>query len=208
MPKNIAVFVSGNGSNLQSLIDHQGQDYVISLVISNNPNAYALKRAHRENIAVLCFDGLNYQSVYKALANGQIDFIVLAGYLKIVPKTLIDQYENRMINIHPSLLPSFSGKGFYGIKVHQAVLKKGVKVTGATTHFVSEVADEGPIIMQEVVQICPHETAESLQEKVLDIEYKILLKSLTHLCRNELHIHEKKVIIGGKNDKNSTRIGL
>lgn len=208
MLKNIAVFVSGNGSNLQSLIDHQGQDFIIRLVISNNPQAYALTRAQQENIPFLTFDGSNYQPVYDALVESQIDFIVLAGYLKIVPKKLIDQYENRIINIHPSLLPSFSGKGFYGIKVHQAVLEKGVKVTGATTHFVSEIADEGPIIMQETVKIGPNETAESLQQKVLTIEYEILLKSLTYLCKNELHIHEQKVIIGGKNDENSTRIGL
>ena len=161
MKKNIAVLVSGGGSNLQSLIDSQKNTYFqgeINLVISNNKNAYGLERAKQNQIPAFYINKQEYpqnedydQQILKLLKEYQIDLIVLAGYLKYVTPILIDAYKNKIMNIHPALLPAFGGKNFYGMKVHQALYERGAKISGATVHFVDAGQDTGPIIVQESI---------------------------------------------------------
>ena len=187
--KNVAVLVSGGGTNLQALIDAQKSGIIksgtISLVVSNKESAYALERAKNAGIeGVYIPRGKDFEaSLIELLTEKKIDFIVLAGFLSILSESFVKKYDRKIINVHPSLIPSFCGDGFYGLKVHEAALKKGVKVTGATTHFVNEVTDGGEIIMQKAVEIADDDTAESLQLKVMQqAEWIILPLSLEKVC--------------------------
>ena len=185
----IAVLVSGGGTNLQALIDAQKKEILksgkIELVISNNSNAFALNRAKENNIAFEIIDKKNFEEKLKEILKlHKIELIVLAGFTSILPADFVKDYDKKIINIHPSLIPSFCGKGFYGIKVHQAVLKKGVKITGATTHFVNEIIDGGEIIMQKAVEVCEDDTAEKLQKRVMEFaEWIILPQSVEKVCK-------------------------
>ena len=185
----IAVLVSGGGTNLQALIDAQKKEILksgkIELVISNNSNAFALNRAKENNIHFEIIDKKNFEEKLKEILKlHKIELIVLAGFTSILPADFVKDYDKKIINIHPSLIPSFCGKGFYGIKVHQAVLKKGVKITGATTHFVNEIIDGGEIIMQKAVEVCEDDTVEKLQKRVMEFaEWIILPQSVEKVCK-------------------------
>lgn len=186
----IAVLVSGGGTNLQALIDAQNSGIIksgeIALVVSNNENAYALKRASDNNIktAYIPSKSHDFEAQLKAiLSENSIDLIVLAGFMKILSADFTSAYENRIINVHPSLIPSFCGKGFYGLKVHEEALRYGVKVTGATVHFVNEIPDGGNIIMQKAVYVEDNDTPEILQKRVMEqAEWLILPKATELLC--------------------------
>lgn len=187
--KNVAVLVSGGGTNLQALIDSEKSGIIksgtISLVVSNKESAYALERAKNAGIEALYIPrGKDFESsLIKILDEKKIDVIVLAGFLSILSLDFVRKYNKKIINVHPSLIPSFCGDGFYGLKVHEAALAKGVKVTGATTHFVNEITDGGEIIMQKAVEIAPDDTAETLQLKVMqEAEWKILPLSVEKVC--------------------------
>ena len=187
--KNVAVLVSGGGTNLQALIDSEKSGIIksgtISLVVSNKESAYALERAKNAGIEALYIPrGKDFESsLIKILDEKKIDVIVLAGFLSILSLDFVRKYNKKIINVHPSLIPSFCGDGFYGLKVHEAALAKGVKVTGATTHFVNEITDGGEIIMQKAVEIAPDDTAETLQVKVMqEAEWKILPLSVEKVC--------------------------
>jgi len=193
----IAVLVSGGGTNLQALIDAKKSGILksgeISVVISNNADAYALTRAKENGIlsAVVSKKALGTQDQFEdrlieILEENNIDFIVLAGFMCILSERFTKQYENRIINVHPSLIPSFCGKGFYGLKVHEAALSYGVKVTGATVHFVNEIPDGGKIILQKAVNILPDDTPETLQKRVMEeAEWKILPRA-TEMVSQEI----------------------
>ena len=195
--KNIAVLVSGGGTNLQALIDGQHTGIInsgkINLVISNNPDAFALERAKKANInTAVCSKkelGSNFEDeLIKTLEENKTDIIVLAGFMCILSEKFTTHFANRIINVHPSLIPSFCGKGFYGLHVHEAALEYGVKVTGATVHFVNEIPDGGKIIMQKAVEICDGDTPEILQKRVMEeAEWKILPLALEKVCK-ELNI--------------------
>lgn len=194
---NIAVLVSGGGTNLQALIDSQNKGIIksgeIKLVVSNKSDAYALQRAEKANIktAVVTKKSFADQQAFEdaiifELDNNKIDLIVLAGFMSILSEKFTSHFENRIINVHPSLIPSFCGQGFYGLKVHEEALKKGVKVTGATVHFVNEIPDGGEIIMQKAVNVLDNDTPESLQKRVMRLaEWKILPQS-TELISKKL----------------------
>jgi phosphoribosylglycinamide formyltransferase-1 len=187
--KNVAVLVSGGGTNLQALIDAEKKGIIksgtISLVVSNKESAYALERAKNAGVEGIYIPrGKDFEaSLIKVLEERKIDFIVLAGFLSILSQGFVEKYDKKIINVHPSLIPSFCGDGFYGLKVHEAALKKGVKVTGATTHFVNEITDGGEIIMQKAVEIADDDTPESLQLKVMqEAEWIILPLSVEKVC--------------------------
>ncbi|MCR4874526.1 MAG: phosphoribosylglycinamide formyltransferase [Clostridia bacterium] len=194
---NIAVLVSGGGTNLQALIDAQGsviKSGEIKLVISNNENAYALERAKKANIKAEVvtrkIEGSQEkfeEKLLKVLKDNNIELIVLAGFMSILSENFTSKYNKRIINVHPSLIPSFCGKGFYGLKVHEAALAYGVKVTGATVHFVNEIPDGGEIIMQKAVYIEEGDTPEVLQKRVMEnAEWIILPQSTQKVCENLL----------------------
>ena len=193
---NIAVLVSGGGTNLQALIDAQGnvlQHGKIKLVISSKPDVYALQRAKNAGINHCVIAKRDYVSqeefshtLLNKLQEYQIDMIVLAGYLSILDETIIRAYPNRIINIHPSLIPSFCGKGYYGLKVHEAALAYGVKVTGATVHIVNEIPDGGKILLQKAVDILPSDTPEILQQRVMEEAEWKLLPQATEMIAKEL----------------------
>ena len=191
---NIVVLVSGGGTNLQALIDAQNSGIItsgkISLVVSNNSSAYALERAKNAGIdtAVVLKKELGSQEAFEnklieALDNANTDIIVLAGFMSILSADFTNHYKDRIINVHPSLIPSFCGKGFYGLKVHEAALAYGVKVSGATVHFVNEIPDGGKIIMQRAVEIMDGDTPEILQKRIMEeAEWKILPLSCEKVC--------------------------
>ena len=190
----LAVLISGSGTDLQSIIDHRNQiNGEIALVISNRKNAYGLQRAQDAEIKNLVIK--NQDELLNTLKEEKIDFIVLAGYLAILGKDLIDTYQNKIINIHPSLIPSFCGPGMYGLHVHEAVLERGVKVSGATVHFVSEEVDGGPIIWQEAVSIADLDTPEDIQKRVLEVEHKILPEVVQWICDGKVVIEKGRVKI-------------
>lgn len=196
MLKNIAVLVSGGGTNLQSIIDATEAGEIngqIKVVISNKENAYGLERARKHNIEAV-FEN-DEKKVIEILKEKEIDIVVMAGYLKIISADFVNEFKNKMINIHPSLIPSFCGKGFYGKKVHQGVLDYGAKVTGATVHFVTEGADEGPIIMQEAVKVEQNDDADTLAARVLKVEHQILKKSVALLCDDKVRVDGRRVYI-------------
>ncbi len=189
----IAVMVSGGGTNLEQLIKAQKSgllaDAEISIVIADNDKAYALQRAAKANIAAVVVDknAADFeQQTNSILAENEIDLIVLAGFLTILSADFTRKWENKIINVHPSLIPSFCGKGFYGLKVHQAALAAGVKVTGATVHFVDEITDGGKIIMQKAVEIKPDDTAETLQRRVMEEAEWVLLPQAVQLLAKEI----------------------
>jgi phosphoribosylglycinamide formyltransferase-1 len=206
MPQlKIGVLISGSGTNLQSLIDNVEKGHIdgkITVVISNKADAYGLERAKKHNIKTVFVDQKDYEdsesyneAVLKELKNCGVELVVLAGYLKILSCHFIETYRNRIINIHPSLIPSFCGKGYYGLKVHESAVNYGVKVSGATVHFVDEEADSGPIIIQETVKVDSTDTPEKLQKKVLKIEHKILPLAVKLFCEGRLDVVGRKVEI-------------
>lgn len=205
--KNIVVLVSGGGTNLQALIDASERGEIengrISCVVSSNPNAYAIERAKKHGIDYAVIRRRDYESLDSydealtaLLLEKKADLVVLAGFMTILGDKVIKQFENRMINIHPSLIPSFCGAGFYGLKVHEAALARGVKVTGATVHFVNEICDGGPIILQKAVEISDDDTAETLQRKVMEqAEWKILPKAVSLFCSDKISVQGGRTII-------------
>ena len=186
----VAVLVSGGGTNLQAIIDAVNEGKItnaeISLVISNNKNAYALERAKNAGIASMCISPKEYATrddfhvaLTETLKKAGVDLVVLAGYLVAIPEMLVKEFPNKIINVHPSLIPSFCGVGYYGLKVHEAALARGVKVTGATVHFVDCGMDTGPIILQKAVEIEAGDTPEVLQKRVMEqAEWIILPKAI------------------------------
>lgn len=194
--KNIAVLVSGGGTNLQSIIDAVEAGRIngqIKLVISNKEGAYGLERAKNHNIRAV-FEK-DEQAIIDIMKESQIDLVVLAGFLKILSSNFTKAFENRIINIHPSLIPSFCGKGYYGLRVHEAAVEYGVKVSGATVHFVDENADTGPIIRQETVEVLPEDSPQDLQQRVLKIEHRILSQVVADYCDDKIRVVGRKVFI-------------
>lgn len=193
---NIAVCVSGGGTDLQSIIDACEAEKIngqIRLVISNRKKAYGLERARLHGIQAEWIK--DEDEILKRFEEEKIDVVVLAGYLAIVGDKLLEQYKNRIINIHPSLIPSFCGPGFYGMHVHEAVFKRGVKVSGATVHFVTGEVDGGPIILQRAVDISDLETPEDIQARVLEIEHEILPEAVALYCEGRVSVENERVKI-------------
>ena len=203
---NIGVLISGGGTNLQSIIDNiedgkiKGQ---IKVVISNKKNAYGLIRAKRSGIEAIYMNRQKFNTeeeynrkLIEEFTKYNIELVVLAGYLKVLSKDFVEKYKGRIINIHPSLIPSFCGKGCYGDKVHQMVLDHGVKFTGVTVHFVDEGTDTGPIILQRPVEVKDEDTVETLKGRVLSVEHELLPEAVKLFCENKLTIEGRKVIIG------------
>lgn len=193
---NIGVLISGGGTNLQAIIDATEAGEIngkVKVVVSNKKDAYGLERAKNHNIKAI--HETDEDKIIEVLKENKIDIVVLAGYLKIISPKFVNEFRNKMINIHPSLIPSFCGAGFYGQRVHQAVIDYGAKVTGATVQFVDEGADTGPIIMQDVVRVDSNDDAKSLAKKVLEVEHRILKESISLLCDNKLSIQDRRVFI-------------
>ena len=202
----IAVLVSGGGTNLQAIIDAIDNGTItnteIKVVISNNKNAYALERAKNHGIEGLCISPKDYEDRAKfneafleKLNSYEVDLVVLAGFLVVIPEMMIKQYRNRIINIHPSLIPSFCGTGYYGLKVHEGVLSRGVKVTGATVHFVDEGTDTGPIILQKAVEVQQGDTPEVLQRRVMEqAEWMIMPQAIDLIANDKIEVVDGKVI--------------
>lgn len=198
----LAVLVSGGGTNLQAIIDQIRQGGItnteIAAVISNNRGAYALERARENGIPGLCVSPKDYetreafnQALLEAVRSVNPDLVVLAGCLVVIPKIMVDAYPNRIINIHPALIPSFCGTGYYGLKVHEAVLKRGVKVTGATVHFVDDGTDTGPILLQKAVEVREGDTPKVLQQRVMEeAEWKILPKAIDLIANGRVQIRD------------------
>jgi phosphoribosylglycinamide formyltransferase-1 len=194
----IAVMVSGGGTNLQALIDAWKSEGLgggeLSLVISSRAGVKALERAQKAGIKTLVIEKKKYNdenafdgAIFQALADEKTDLIVLAGFLSILGNKVLQNYKNKIINVHPALIPSFCGRGFYGLRVHEEALKYGVKVTGATVHFVNEVIDGGKIILQKAIDVLPDDTAETLQQRVMsECEWLLLPKAVAMFCRGEI----------------------
>ncbi|NLJ96208.1 MAG: phosphoribosylglycinamide formyltransferase [Clostridiales bacterium] len=209
----LAVLVSGGGTNLQALLDKMDQGKLpkvsIEVVISSNKSAYAIKRAVSHNIPWTVINKKEYetkgqfdQAFYNLLTGYKVDLIVLAGFLLILPENVVKHYKNRIINVHPSLIPAFCGKGYYGLKVHEAALARGVKVTGATVHFVDEGTDTGPIILQKTVPVMDEDTPETLQKRVMEqAEWEILPEAIRLISEGKIHIIDNKVIIDKESQK-------
>lgn len=193
---NIGVLISGGGTNLQAIIDNCENKTIngqIKVVISNNNGAYGLERAKKHNIKAIYEK--EEDKIIEILKENEIELVVLAGYLKIVSPKLVNIYRNKIINIHPSLIPAFCGKGYYGEKVHQGVIDYGTKITGATVHFVDEGADTGPIIMQKSVEVRQNDNAKELASRVLEVEHEILVKSISMFCQNKITVQGRRVYI-------------
>ena len=196
----MAVLVSGGGTNLQAIIDKIADGGItnaeISVVISNNKNAYALERAKKHGLEALCISPKQYESrqqfnkaLLAAIQSYQVDLVVLAGCLVVIPEIMVKAYPNKIINIHPALIPSFCGTGYYGLKVHEAVLERGVKVTGATVHFVDEGTDTGPIILQKAVEVQEGDTPEVLQRRVMEqAEWEIMPKAIDLIANDKIQV--------------------
>ena len=203
----VVVMVSGGGTNLQAIMDAVADGKItnteIATVISNNKNAYALERARAHGIEALCISPKDFESreafnqaFLDKLNSYNVDLVVLAGFLVVLPEMMIKEYTNRIVNIHPSLIPSFCGKGFYGLKVHEGVLARGVKVTGATVHFVDEGTDTGPIILQKAVEVEQGDTPEVLQRRVMEqAEWVILPKAIDLIANGKVSVEDGHVII-------------
>lgn len=203
----IAVLVSGGGTNLQALIDAQARGEIkngqIACVISSNPDAYALTRAKKaeipgETLIRKAFPSAEAydHALLQLLDRYQTDLIVLAGFMTIIREPIVKHYSGRIINIHPALIPSFCGKGYYGLHVHEAALERGVKLTGATVHFVNEVCDGGPIILQKAVAVLPGDTPETLQRRVMEeAEWKLLPQAVSLFCEGRLSVQDNTVQI-------------
>ena len=196
----VAVLVSGGGTNLQAILDAVEAGTItnaeISVVISNNPGAYALERARKKGVEAVCISPKDYgnreqfhEALLAKLQEEEVDLIVLAGFLVVIPEMLVRAYPNRIINVHPSLIPSFCGTGFYGLKVHEAALSRGVKVTGATVHFVDAGTDTGPIILQKAVEIREGDTPQVLQRRVMEqAEWVILPKAIDLIANGKVTV--------------------
>ena len=203
----VAVLVSGGGTNLQAIIDAVENGTITNTelvgVISNNKNAYALKRAGNHQIPAQCVSPKDFETreefnkvFLEKVDELKPDLIVLAGFLVVIPEEMISRYRNKIINIHPSLIPSFCGVGYYGLHVHEAALKRGVKVTGATVHFVDTGTDTGPIILQKAVKIEPDDTPQSLQRSVMEkAEWKILPKAINLIANGKISVEDHIVTI-------------
>ncbi len=206
----IAVLVSGGGTNLQALIDAEKRGELgngkISLVLSSKPDVYALERAKNNGIDSVVLSRKDYQSVTeysKAIANvlteNGIDLVVLAGFLTIIDEQVYQKFPNKIINVHPALIPSFCGKGYYGLKVHEAALEKGVKVSGATVHIVTPECDAGPIILQKAVEVKQGDTPETLQRRIMEeAEWQLLPKAVRLFCDGKITVENDRVFIKGE----------
>ncbi|MDY5774565.1 MAG: phosphoribosylglycinamide formyltransferase [Lachnospiraceae bacterium] len=202
-----AVLVSGGGTNLQAIIDSIADGRItnteISVVISNNKNAYALERAKQVGIEAICISPKDYETreafneaFLEKLDSYGVDLVVLAGFLVVIPEKMIAKYRNRIINIHPSLIPSFCGTGYYGLKVHEGALSRGVKITGATVHFVDEGTDTGPIIAQKAVEIQNGDTPEILQRRVMEeAEWILLPQAIDDIANGRVKVTEGKAVV-------------
>ena len=202
----LAVLVSGGGTNLQAIMDGIADGTItnteIGVVISNNPGAYALERAKKTGIPAVCVSPKSYedreafnQALLQTIQSYEPDLIVLAGCLVVIPKIMIQAYPNQIINIHPSLIPSFCGTGYYGLKVHEKALERGVKVTGATVHFVDEGTDTGPIILQKAVEIQPGDTPKVLQQRVMEqAEWVIMPRAIDLIATGRIRVENGKVV--------------
>lgn len=203
----LGVLVSGGGTNLQAILDAVDQGVItnakVELVISNNAGAYALERAKNHGIEAECIAPKNfenreafYQALLKKLQESGVDLVVLAGYLVAIPACIVEAFPNKIINIHPSLIPSFCGVGYYGLKVHEGVLSRGVKVTGATVHFVDTGTDTGPIILQKAVEVCQGDTPKVLQQRVMEqAEWKILPRAIDLIANEKVEVVDGRVLI-------------
>ena len=209
---NVLVCVSGGGTNLQALIDAGKDGRIrnarIAGVISNNRSAYALERARQNGIDAVCLSPKDFpdraafnRAFLEKVKEYAPDLIVLAGFLVNIPQEMIRAYPNRIINIHPSLIPSFCGTGYYGLKVHEAVLARGVKVTGATVHFVDEGTDTGPILLQKSVEVLPADTPKSLQQRVMEeAEWILLPRAVDLIAAGRVSVVDGKTVISGRNE--------
>lgn len=205
--KNIVVLVSGGGTNLQALIDAQESGMIrggkITCVISSKPGVYALERAKKHAIPARVIARKEYadvtaysKAILEALQEEKADLVVYAGFMTILDEQVVNAFPYRMINVHPALIPSFCGKGYYGLRVHEEALKKGVKLTGATVHFVTEVCDGGPIILQKAVEVQTGDTPEVLQKRVMEqAEWKILPQAVSLFCEDKLEVNDGIVTI-------------
>ena len=203
----IAVCVSGGGTNLQAILDAIDNGTItnaeVKVVISNNKSAYALERAKNHGIENLCISPKDYPSreafnetFLAKLDSYEVDLVVLAGFLVVIPPKMIETYRNRIINIHPSLIPSFCGTGYYGLHVHEAALKRGVKISGATVHFVDKGTDTGPIIIQKAVEVQQDDTPEILQRRVMEqAEWKIMPQAIRLIAEGKVRVENGKTII-------------
>ena len=208
----VLVLVSGGGTNLQAILDAVDNgaitDTKIVGVISNNANAYALERAKKAGVPGECISPKNFESreifnekFLEAVDAYEPDLIVLAGFLVVIPAKMIEKYRNKIVNIHPSLIPSFCGTGFYGLKVHEAALERGVKVVGATVHFVDEGTDTGPIILQKAVEVQDGDTPKILQQRVMEqAEWKILPEAINLIAHGKVQVVDGKTRIGGNRE--------
>ena len=201
MVKQIAVFASGSGSNFQAVYDEITKGSIngeISIIITDNADAGILKRAENIKKAVVRKRDFETKDLYEAKLLSLLDnadIIVLAGYLKLLPQKIVSKFENRIINIHPALIPAFCGKGFYGERVHKAVIKSGVKISGLTVHFVDEIFDHGPIIAQKVVGVTFDDTAKTLAKKILEQEHRVFPQVIKLLCEDKLCVINGRVKI-------------
>lgn len=207
MPKRIAVLVSGGGTNLQALIDAQGRGEIVNgslaAVISSNPKAYALERAEKAGIPHFVVSRKDYpsnQAMTQALVDQlralDIDLVVLAGFMVILTQEMVQAYPNAILNVHPALIPSFAGPGCYGLHVHEKALEYGVKLSGATVHFVSEECDGGPIVSQKAVEVLPDDTPEVLQRRIMEqCEWKLLPQAVSLFCQDRLRVEGRTVRI-------------
>ena len=208
--KKIAVLVSGGGTNLQALIDAEARGELgcghIALVIASKPNVYALERAKNHGIASLVLARKEYDSIAAysgaltdALTAAEVDLVVLAGFLTIIDEQVYNAFPNRILNVHPALIPSFCGKGYYGLHVHEAALAKGVKVSGATVHIVTPECDAGPIVLQKAVEVKDDDTPEALQKRIMEeAEWKILPAAVKLFCEDRITVKENRVYLKGE----------
>lgn len=203
----LAVLVSGGGTNLQTIIDSMADGRItnaeISVVISNNRNAFALERAKKNGIPAVCISPKDYETrdafneaLLAKIQSYEADLIVLAGCLVVIPEIMVNAYPNRIINIHPSLIPAFCGTGYYGLKVHEGVLERGAKVTGATVHFVDKGTDTGPIILQKAVEVRQGDTPKALQQRVMEeAEWKIMPEAINLIANGKIHVDEENHVV-------------
>lgn len=203
----IAVLVSGGGTNLQAIIDGIANGSVtnteIAVVISNNKNAFALERAKQNQIESICVSPKDYETrdmfneaLLQTIQSYQAELVVLAGCLVVIPEIMVKAFPNKIVNVHPALIPAFCGTGYYGLKVHDAVLERGAKVTGATVHFVDEGTDTGPIILQKTVEVHQGDTAKELQQRVMEeAEWDILPRAIDLIANDRIQIEDHKVLI-------------
>lgn len=214
---NITVLVSGGGTNLQALLDAESRGEIVngkvSCVISSKPDAYALERARQAGVATEVLIRKEYptleaydQALVELLEKHRTDLIVLAGFMTIFGETVVRRYPNKIINVHPALIPSFCGKGYYGLRVHEAVLERGVKVTGATVHFVNEVCDGGPIILQKAVDVRRDDTPQALQRRVMEqAEWKLLPQAVSLVCQGRVRVEGARTVIEEAESENGRK---